>query len=102
MIWNKRRCSRSSALDSANGSLPKCRTLPAVGGVQTHDAAAERGFARAGLADDAERLAFLDLESDTIDRLDHLPTAAAGKRDLKLVDRQDFGHAIAPCSVSAS
>src|SRR4029079_18192136 len=37
---------------------------------QLEDAIAGRRLARAGLADDAERLAWSDLEADVVDRLD--------------------------------
>src|SRR5205814_5110683 len=45
---------------------------------QADDAAGERRLAAAGLADDAERLAFAQREADAVDRLD--------RRDLALED----------------
>ena len=41
-----------------------------LGGEQAHDRAGQHGLARAGLADDAERLAALEAEGDTVDGLD--------------------------------
>ena len=43
--------------------------LSAGGIEQPHDAARERGLAAAGLADDAERLAFVQRQRDAVDRL---------------------------------
>ena len=69
---------------------------------QAHDAARERRLARAGLADDAKRLALRNPESHAVHGADKLMALARRKRDLELVDGQDIGHDPAPARTSAS
>ena len=63
--------------------------------VELQDRAAGRGLAAAGLADQAERLALLDLEGDAVDGLDRADLAleddALGEREVhdQVVDFQE-------------
>src|SRR5439155_16742241 len=58
--------------------------------VQAHDRQAGDALAAAGLADDAERLALLDLEADAVDRLDDAVVGAEIRAEI--VDLEQ-GHA---------
>ena len=64
---------------SSVSSMPSNFTEPEVGFEKLQDAVASRRLARAGLADEAERLAGLDLEADTVDRL-HLADLALDQK----------------------
>ena len=65
---------------------PRSTAVPAVGFSRPHQQLGQRGLAAAGLADDAERLALLQLEADAVDRLDRadllLEDDAAGDREV--------------------
>ncbi len=66
-------------LDAAGG--------PAVGGQQAHHRQEDLALARAGFADDAERLARLDREADLVDRLDR--AVRRGEADVQIADLED-------------
>ena len=71
------------------GQLPAFEHHRAAGGTgQLHDRPAGRALAAAGLADDAERLATQDIETDAADRVDLEAGVADGKLDHEVVDAQ--------------
>ena len=56
---------------------------------QEHQRAADRGLARSGFADDAERLAAADVEIDAVDRLDGGAAIHGLELDLEIAHRDD-------------
>ena len=99
IICMSRRSPRSSLPLSAVMSWPSNQILPSVGIEQPHHDARERGLAASGLADQAERLAGIDLEVHTVDRV-HVADLcwirdAAGDREV-LLDALDLDERLAP------
>ena len=90
-----RRIARSSLAPSVVSSVPSKRTEPAGRLEQLQDAVAGGRLARAGLADEPERLALGDVEADAVDRLDVVdgrartaPRACIGKCLCRSADRE--------------
>ena len=78
--------SRSAEPLSADEVAPREGDGARGGLDQPNDAAPERGLAAAALADEAERLAVLDVERDAVERLDVLARAPEQPRP----DREMF------------
>ena len=78
--------SRSSPLKSASPVV-----IVFCVGVQAHDRQAGHALARAGLADDAERLALLDREADAVDGLDDAVVGAEVRPQVLDLEQRHLG-----------
>ena len=92
-ICTRRRNFSSSLPRRLNGSMPSKRTVPDVRALQHQQCPCQRGLSAAGLADQAERLAALEVERDAVERAQPL-LAGVGHAE-RLADVADLEQVIA-------